>query len=305
MNPYHILFIEDNEADQRLFQHYLTGQRIDGISYELTLCESIEEAQKQLQEQSFDLILLDLSLPDALGPDSYLAMQEKAPNCPIILLTGAGNSPETTHYADRGALDYIVKGEVSQSYLHRRLHYAIKYQTRFRKIKEQNLVLEKMAKTDPLTGLLSRQYGEEIIIDEINRAQRYGHHLALIMIDLDNFKTINDQYGHNKGDEALIRVGFYLQQSIRETDKPIRYAGDEFLVLLTDTRAHEAAIVARRLVHHPITIPLTQEMDYKITLSIGVVEYGYNFNLTQFIEQADRAMYQAKSLGRNQYYIAQ
>ncbi len=154
-------------------------------------------------------------------------------------------------------------------------------------------MLEKQAEIDPLTGLLNQKKMYPIIKREIKRASRYGTPLSMIMIDLDNFKNINDTYGHLKGDMSLKNVAGMIRSSLREVDFVFRYGGEEFLVLLPSSDLQMARSTADRLREK-----LAETTDPPITMSAGVCSWS-DEDATQFIQKTDRLLYEAKDKGKN------
>ena len=166
--------------------------------------------------------------------------------------------------------------------------------------------LERLSLTDALTSLLNRRAFDRRLDEEIARAQRYGTPLALLMIDVDQFKVYNDLHGHLGGDEVLRRVGSILKVAdvLRQTDLAFRFGGEEFAILMPLTSGSDAAGVAERLCSliavadfpHGAEQPLG-----RVTVSIGVSELsGSTLTARDLVEQADRALYTAKGAGRNQ-----
>ena len=164
-----------------------------------------------------------------------------------------------------------------------------------------NEKFKSMAIKDGMIGLFNHTFMEQLIGDAINRSKRSKNPLALLMIDVDFFKQINDNFGHNTGDAVLIRLAQLLNSNKRSTDYLGRWGGDELILLLTDTTLPGAANLAeklRSLVNHHI-FPHCKH----ITISLGASEYQEGDSLTSFIGRADAAMYRAKRGGRNKVEI--
>ena len=163
--------------------------------------------------------------------------------------------------------------------------------------------LQKLAITDPLSGLFNRRHFFEIAEKEFSESVRYDRPLSLIILDLDLFKEINDTYGHHAGDQVLIHIGSLLHNAFREPDTLARYGGEEFVVLLPETDCASAKIVAERL-RKLVEEALTQYEGHTIhlTASFGVAEKGDHGEETfdQLVSKADQALYEAKRKGRNQ-----
>ena len=162
-----------------------------------------------------------------------------------------------------------------------------------------------MAFTDPLTQTHNRAAFNDTLLREIKRAQRCNQHLSLIFVDVDHFKSINDNYGHSCGDLALASVASWIKDSVRGSDIVFRYGGEEFVILLVDTNQEDAAIIAERVRSGIDSHTLAYGMDVlNITASLGVSCLQEHELMDSFIKRADAAMYKAKSLGRNRVYCA-
>jgi len=161
---------------------------------------------------------------------------------------------------------------------------------------------QRLAITDGLTGVFNHRRLMELAGSELNRSQRYGRKLAAILFDIDHFKQINDQFGHQAGDLALREITRLCRSSIRESDILGRYGGEEFLIITPETGEIEAMEIAERLRQNLEKHQITGEFGVmKLTISLGVVccEPGMALSLSEFIFRADQALYQAKNKGRN------
>ncbi|HZD60922.1 MAG TPA: diguanylate cyclase [Anaerolineae bacterium] len=165
-------------------------------------------------------------------------------------------------------------------------------------LEENRLKLEEKAYTDSLTGLFNHRYFHDSLSSEINRANRYQHPLSLIAIDIDDFKRINDNFGHKNGDNALKSLAERLRDSIRITDIACRVGGEEFAIILPETTAYQALTVAERLRLDMSSRPI--EEIGRITISLGIAAIpDHATDKDSLIEAADIAMYQAKRRGKN------
>jgi diguanylate cyclase (GGDEF)-like protein len=171
---------------------------------------------------------------------------------------------------------------------------------------QANAELQRLASTDPLTGLLNRRRFEEFALAEIERAQRYGRPLSLLLLDLDHFKRINDLHGHSVGDVALKEAAKRLQAAVRSTDRVARYGGEEMAVLLPETPGPIAQELAERVRRAIGDMPMAHEgLQLRVTASLGVTEFQItDADLTQLIDRSDTALYQAKQQGRDRVVYA-
>ncbi len=176
--------------------------------------------------------------------------------------------------------------------------FALNYRLRY----ESEINLAQMSNTDPLTGVSNRRHFIPTICHEIMRSQRLKHPLSLIILDIDNFKKINDIYGHSSGDAAICTLAKICQQMARQIDTVVRLGGDEFAILLLEANLEEALSIAERIRAAVEKTPLTtfEATTVYFTVSVGVAEQPEGHTSEKWIlEQADDAMYQAKIAGRN------
>jgi diguanylate cyclase (GGDEF) domain len=172
-------------------------------------------------------------------------------------------------------------------------------------LQQANAQLRHISRTDGLTGLLNRKTWEQSLRLEFKRFQRYHHACSLIMLDIDHFKDINDSYGHTAGDEVIRRTAAILKEGLRESDVAGRYGGEEFVVILVDTDAAGAQVVAERLRTRieASSVPYEQHI-INFTVSLGIAELTPKISdPTMWIDTADRGLYNAKRAGRNQAII--
>ncbi|MCB9644979.1 MAG: diguanylate cyclase [Deltaproteobacteria bacterium] len=290
-----ILVLEDNPADAALVCTFLEGEAEDGPG--VTVAERLSEAIECLSERTFDLVLCDLSLPDADGLESVVALAQAAPETAIIVLSGSTDGQVALQALELGAQDFLLKGQIAADALSRAMTYAVG-----RKRKERRL--SAMVMLDSMTGLANRKAFEHRL-DELAAEARApdGLSFALLFIDLDRFKPINDQLGHAAGDRVLRVVAERLVEGIRTKDMAARLGGDEFAVLVRGPIERASAVgLAERLADalgQPI--PLPPHGARRISASVGLVlcpETGVEPD--ELTALADAAMYEAKrgGLGR-------
>jgi diguanylate cyclase len=168
-----------------------------------------------------------------------------------------------------------------------------------RRVRDQNRLLSEISRTDGLTRLLNRRYWEQAVADEFERCRRGGQRASLLMLDIDHFKVINDRHGHPVGDEVIRRLGAILHDTLRQGDVPGRYGGEEFGIVLPDTRAAGAEAIAER-VRRRIEGAALSPSGIRATVSIGIAELdAEDRDYSVWIAHADRALYSAKERGRN------
>ena len=166
------------------------------------------------------------------------------------------------------------------------------------KLKEKSNLLEYQASHDKLTGLFNRNRFDELYEKEIKRARRYNNDLSLILFDIDNFKMINDSYGHQTGDEVLKEIAKIILGNVREQDINVRWGGEEFLILLPQTNLLGAFTVANKI-RTSIETNIFTTNSLNITASFGVTQLLENDDESSFITRSDKFLYEAKKTGKN------
>ncbi len=172
-------------------------------------------------------------------------------------------------------------------------------------LQTRNMEIQTLVITDKLTGLYNRHYLSTVMEDEVIRCSRKEYQFSILMIDVDNFKTLNDNYGHLFGDKVLSELGRLIKNNIRNYDKAFRFGGEEFVVILPETDQTIAWMVAERIresfAQNTFTVTTSESIEKKInrTLSIGIASYDEGLSVDDLVKYADMAMYTAKSQGKN------
>ena len=290
---FNILIVDDNPNNVRL-----ASKIINRAGYDPTPAPDGETALELIQEKSFDLILLDIMMPGIDGFEVCRRIQEN-PNLqdriPVIFLTSVTDIASIVKGFELGAVDYINKPIISKVLLAR-------VETHL-KLSHQQKKLEQIAIIDELTQLLNRRGFISVLKDRLKFHQRTKMTAALLFIDLDHFKNINDSMGHDAGDELLKRVSAVLSSLIRDTDIVGRFGGDEFVIGLLDIKSPEDAAVISDKIINEISKPFNiKGMEVFIGTSIGITYFPDDAEqLSSLIKNGDSAMYQAKKAGKNCY----
>ena len=292
-----LLLIDDDRMQNRLIAEAVRSFREPFL---VDWVDSYEAGLEKLTGGGYDVCLLDYGLGDRNGLDLLKAAISKGCSIPVIMLT-ANSDPAIDEAAlEAGALDYLVKGEVTPVLLERSIRYTCKLSGTLGRLKE-------LASLDQLTGLLNRREFQVAINAEWERHLRYGTGLALVLVDVDNFKSINDTYGHSGGDEVLSWIARILRSNVRTVDRCFRFGGDEFACLLTDSAEPQAANCGLRLVTTlaDVGIPLADGRHAAVHASAGGAGLGPGIaSPDALIRAADAALYEAKRRGRNQSVVA-
>ncbi len=283
-----ILLIEDNPGDIRLVTELLAeGGR---EQFRVFAVERLEQALVLLESHDVTAILLDLHLPDCSGLESLYTIHAAAFNVPIVVLSNSADEILAVQSVQHGAQDFLVKSHVNAHLLKRALRYAIE-----RKRMEERL--NHLAHHDSLTGLSNRKHFYDRLKNAMAMARRQDSQLALLLLDLNDFKPINDSLGHHVGDLLLQGVAQRLHECTRETDCVARIGGDEFTMILTGMHTEEDAVAATHKILEAMERPFVAgEYSLSVSVSIGVSLYPTDAdNLETLVRHADAAMYQAKA----------
>lgn len=173
-----------------------------------------------------------------------------------------------------------------------------------RKLQQREAEIRRLSLTDSLTGLANRRRLDEALATEIERARRYGSRLAFVLLDIDHFKRVNDEYGHGVGDAVIRAVADTLQSQVRESDVAARWGGEEFAVLLPETGAEAAAACAERI-RAALERAQVPPVAWTLSASLGVAELAPGEDPHSLVKRADDALYRAKDAGRNRVVVAE
>jgi diguanylate cyclase (GGDEF)-like protein len=287
-----VLLVEDNPGDARLVEILLseTGQEFD-VKRVGTLGEALDELDRPPK-----VVLLDLSLPDSAGLETVERMRRAAPQLPIVVLSGRDDEEVALRALQSGAEDYLVKGQGDGDLISRSIRYSIE-----RKSAEDKLA--HLAQYDPLTNLANRALFHDRLEHALARAERHEGMLALLFLDLDRFKAVNDTLGHIGGDALLKQVGNRISARMRESDTVARLGGDEFAIIIEDlVEAQDAARVADDLVKILSEPYIVNGHEIPVGVSIGIAVSPPSKG-DRLLKDADAAMYRAKREGGNAHHF--
>ncbi len=299
-----LLIIDDSPTSRSEIRQIL---RHGGICREFHEAADGISGLKMALAQSVDLILCDLEMPGMDG-FKFLAMKnsrEELRDVPVIILTSHEKQETKIRGLEQGASDYLTK-PFDSGELIARVRVQLKIKNLQDELRKSNELLRQLAVTDPLTQLANRRSLMETLGREFERAKRLQSSLAVIMVDIDHFKRVNDTFGHQDGDRVLISVGQLLARQLRPYDMAARYGGEEFALILPDANGRSAGQVAERL------RSLISELTFggtlsrlKVTASFGIAALPSSriHSLDDLIREADEALYRAKREGRNRVVL--
>ena len=290
-----VLVIEDHPDQRELLELVLQRE-----GYRVITAANGEEALEKLEKEEVHLALSDIMMPkmDGLQLLRKVRGNPALKNIYLILITARIQEGDRVRGLDLGADDYINK-PFSFSELLARVRVGAR-------VVQYQQHLEHQTLTDSLTGLFNRRGFEKKIEEEFERIRRYSHTISLFILDIDNFKTINDTYGHHEGDNVLKVIAEHLKDKTRRSDYPARYGGEEFVLILPETSLEEALQVGRKVrgAIKDCTFGTTAR-PFSLTVSIGISsnaskEYS---DWRQMLQDADQALYLAKRNGKDRVEV--
>jgi two-component system cell cycle response regulator len=303
---FRLLLVEDEPTQRMMLERQLTR-----AGYVVQTAENGAEALTKILEGQYQILLTDWDMPGMDGPTLCKRVREAnlSTYVYILLLTGHLTTDDVVVGLGAGADDYVKK-PANQAELLARLSAGSRIVTLEQSLREAKEKIELLSVTDSLAGTFNRRYLNDQILKEVDRARRYGHPLSAIMADLDRFKRINDERGHQSGDEVLRRFADLAKSLIRPSDWIARYGGEEFVVVLPETDAAGASIVAEKIRAQCAAAPMPLASgDLVVTSSFGVAalspgDQSPDAAAAELLREADAALYNSKHEGRNRVTVA-
>ena len=302
-----ILIIDDSPVNLKIVRKLL------GDEYQSILADNGQKGLQLAAENLPDLILLDILMPDMDGLTvcRKLKSQPETAGIPVIFITVVSGSKEVVKGFEAGGQDYIIKPFSSQELLARiRTHlelkasrealkaYAKELEEKNRELNELVEELGVVAITDYLTNLPNRRYMLQRIAEEIGRMKRAKKAMVILLADIDEFKYVNDNFGHNCGDAVLKSLAAAMRACTREQDVVARWGGDEFMLLLPDTDLPGArAVVEKITATFEAEKFYEQNREFSVKVSFGAAAYDFAEELDANIKRADESLYAMKKLG--------
>jgi diguanylate cyclase (GGDEF)-like protein len=300
-----VLIIDDSEAVREKIIKTLESRDLFSRFYQ---AEDGLDGFKKLLASPVDIVLCDLEMPRIDG-FKFLGMIKGRPevsDTPVIILTGNDARELKIKGLEQGACDFITKPFDPEELVARmRVHLKIKHLQD--DLKRSNELLLELSNTDHLTGLFNRRFLMESLDKEVQRARRKDGQVALLMLDIDHFKRVNDTHGHLQGDVVLQKVAIHIQKELRSYDVAARYGGEEFVAVLPDTSLKEASNVADRIRLSVQGMRFAGSLsDERITVSLGISIFPSPLfdDIDGLLRSADEALYRAKESGRNRVVIS-
>jgi len=301
VNPIVVLLVEDSAAIRALVRRML-------VAGGHTVVEAARgaDALAACREQQPDVVLLDVEMPEMSGWDVLAAMKADPAlsDVPVVFLTGRSDTADMVDGLRLGAHDYLRK-PCEPTELLARVQAAARVKRLQDELRQRNQELDLISRTDVLTGLRNRRHVEEYLARLVSLARRHAEPIAVLIVDIDHFKSVNDRHGHDAGDAVLREVAGRMLDSVRLEDMIGRWGGEEFLVVLPNTAAQGAAELAERLrqvvADEPCQVPDGGAVS--VTISLGCAASVIDDAAT-LVRSADAALYEAKESGRDRVVVA-
>ncbi len=295
-------------ADDEPLNLSLVTRRLEREGYQVIGAQNGQEAIDKAREMLPDLVILDVMMPvlDGLQACRLLKDDPLTRDITVIFLSALDDTEAVVKALSSGANDYISRPFQAEEMV-ARVHVAIRltrerHQLRLtaeEAMRRAEAALE-LSISDGLTGLLNRYGLQRSLARECAEARRYNRPLSCLMIDADNFKTINDTYGHPAGDAALIKIALILTEAVRRSDVVCRYGGEEFLVLMPETELEGAGALAEKIRAATAAHVFGDGAQmFSLTVSVGAAELHVDEAGNDMIARADAALYHAKTHGGN------
>jgi len=284
-----ILLVEDDANHAPVVSRALA--RPDNAPCEVDHVASLGVALARLGEQRFDVILLDLSLPDSQGLDGIGRLRTRFPEVPVIVLTALDSETLGVESVRAGAQDYLVKGQVDGRLLSRAIRYAMARN-------QMQDILRGLALRDELTGLYNRRGFVTLADQHLKMARRTARGALLVFADVDGFKRVNDRFGHPEGDRALVAAAEVLRATFRESDIVARVGGDEFAVLAIEASEGSAERLRARLADNLQAHNASGNRRYTLSVTAGIATFDPQrpAGVDELMAEADRTLYEIKRL---------
>jgi two-component system, cell cycle response regulator len=285
--PIRVLLVEHEPEDLDGLRRAVADTR--GGTIELEHVSELSSGLGRLSQGGIDAVLLDLVLPDSSGIVTFERTYAFAPDVPIVVLTSLDDEGLAIGTVQGGAQDYLVKGEVAPGTVVKSIRYAIERHRLLSALRSLSLI-------DDLTGLYNRRGFTDLGEQYLKLTRRAARGIALVYLDLDRFKTINDTLGHHVGDRALLKLSDILKASFRRSDIIARMGGDEFAVLAVEATGDGASLLLNRLRERIEDFNQSHREPYQLAVSIGMARHEGDdrVRLEDLLAQADAAMYEEK-----------
>jgi len=293
-----VLIVDDREASYQRIVETLSAEHTVDVETDPN------EALFHAADGNYDLVIVSLGLRsfDGLRLCSQVRSLERTRNVPILAVSEADNNQRLVRGLEIGVNDYLIR-PIDKNEMLARVRTQIKKKRYTERLRDNVQMSIEMAITDALTGLFNRRYMETHLDTLVEQAATRGKQIAVMVLDIDYFKSINDNHGHDAGDDVLREFALRIRKSIRNIDLACRYGGEEFVIVMPETDMAVATMVAERLRRRIASEPFSVQQgnsNLDVTISIGLATLAEpGDNAATILKRADQALYRAKRDGRN------
>ncbi len=278
---------------------------LQDIGHKITVYSVAENAIEEIKKEAYDLVIIDLMMPKLPGTEFVKKAKEISPETDLVVMTGYPSVETAVKCIKLGATDYIVKS-LDLEYINIIVRRSICKRNLEKRAAEREY-FEHISHVDGLTGLYNHSFFHDLLDAEISGSDRYKYNFSLLMIDIDNFKAINDNYGHQAGDTILKELAFMFKSLVRKSDPVVRYGGEEFAIILSHTAKEQGRLFADRIVNGIATSKIKGIPSNKtLTISAGLADYPDDASAHEtLIKRADEMLYKAKNIGKNTFCVCE
>lgn len=287
-----ILLLEDDDFDAAVTRELL--EKCCKRPFTVQRCSMLLDACKHLSRGDYLAVLVDMNLPDSTGLNTVREIHKASPDAPIIVLTSTDDSEIAVGALAIGAQDYLPKTALDSRAIERCIQYAVSR-------KEKELDLTAKAFHDSLTGLGNRALLYDRWRRGLSRSRRAERKVGVLVVDVDDFKAVNDTYGHETGDTLLMHLSAKLKNSVRNTDIVARLGGDEFVIVLENVRSKEEVDAVRDKLMNTVSYATSSDnakVPYTVSIGSAVIDPQDEEDLMHAMRAADTEMYEHKARGK-------
>ena len=283
-----ILYVEDEIDHAILIGEFI--KEIKNVHYEMTHVQQLEEALLELDNERYDIVMLDMSLPDKQGLDTVTAVCERAPEIPVVVMTSIDDESMAIKALQKGAEEYLVKGDMNSHALSRILRYAIMRH-------KGRVELQSLSLIDDLTSLYNRRGFMLFAQQQLSIAIRTKRGMILFFIQIEGLNSISERFGHQYEDLAKIETANILKEAFRESDIIARHGRDEFTAMAIESFDASNEIIITRLQDELESRNKQENRQYRLSLCIGTAYYDTEelCTIEELINRAKKSMVELKS----------
>ena len=295
-----ILVVDDTKDVLEVLKAFFADQDLIKLSW----AGNFKASFAMLKQEPFDMVFLNHILSEGTSIEYLRDIDKEDIGTPVIVVTEHGDEMLASHVIQMGAYEYLPRSRINSESLLRVLNNTLERASLRKDVEKAHAKMAEMSTVDELTKLYNRRYFIDALDGEFERANRYEMDMALIMLDLDYFKKVNDTYGHPAGDMVLSDVGGILKKHIRRSDLACRYGGEEFAVILPNVSKESIYSAYERFREMVSKQTFKSESKlFHITVSVGIAFSNDAESANDLLAHADQALYQAKESGRNRVVI--